>query len=161
MKIFSLCAILLLSQLASANTAIITCDRSTKAERADSIQKIQYRINLDSGAAALGCSEKTNSDFCKSIRMDLSKTLPSLTLDCRNQNDQVQKTYRFLLVQEDEFENQIQIQVSRSCATGKIEVPAQLKASILSYQSGDFESGRPPFAVDAVDCSALLPGQRR
>ncbi len=163
----SLLALLTTISALASPLAKITCEATKSAPRPESIQKLVYALNLQTGVPALGCQGGADEhDFCASIRMDLSHPMSTLETDCRDRSGVKSVVYRFFLAQEDEFENLVEINVRKSCATGRIQPDASLRARIVSYTSGSFNESTGTFmgnsiGDEVVNCSTLLPNGPR
>lgn len=122
----------------------------------ESIQQIEYSIDMKNGSGKLGCSNEVKNDFCVSIRMDLSKFLNSTKIEtCRQSLNNIERTnFSFILYQADELDNFVTVTVIKDCQTGKIDPAAT--AIISSNQFENF-----PMASEVVQCSGLIPNRRQ
>ena len=139
------------TQGALASITQIKCDEAKNASRGDSVAKVVYNFDLKKGTVSLGCSVPVDGPFCGSIRMDGSDMLRTLRVDCRDRTAKISKTFLFHLMQEDEFETRVDLTLTQNCRTGELSIPTVVTASVITYNSGEFEK-EAPIAQDTVAC---------
>jgi hypothetical protein len=126
--------------IANAGVYTIKCAQPKKViERAESVAAVTYTIDTENLGGELGCSVKrADADYCRSIRMDLSKFKRAELVHGCNRAQASEYLFTFKLVQEDEFYNPVRLYIRENCKTGDLDNP--ITASISQEISGKRET---------------------
>ena len=142
-------ALLLCSSSSFAEQWSIKCASTASVARPESVAAVLYQYGTTPNVGSLGCAVARDGDFCLSIRMDLSTYVGNSKLEsCRRGLDSYRQVLTYQLVQEDEFDNLVNVVVTRSCATGAVSS----EASAIIANSNSHEL---PNSAEVVACLVL------